>query len=193
MGTRRLGSRPSFAKASLWQIPQASTATTDLAGPRLGDVALDQLELGAGLGDLKGLHRLGHLGDSSFGGGSADGALPTHRQCPREGVSNLVAMNQRNFRYVAIIEATTFLALLVASYIKRANDAPIGVEILGPIHGILFLAYLYMAVSLRTEMRWSARTTALILIGAVVPFGGYAVDRWLREDRGESPSGNELA
>ena len=31
-------------------------------------------------------------------------------------------MTLRNFKLVALIEATTFLLLLLASYVKRAND-----------------------------------------------------------------------
>jgi integral membrane protein len=88
-------------------------------------------------------------------------------------------MTLRNFRSVALIEATTFLLLLGASYLKHTQDEPIGVQILGPIHGLLFIAYVVMALSLRAELGWSARTTLLVLIGAVLPFGGYVVDRWL--------------
>lgn len=98
-------------------------------------------------------------------------------------------MGFRSFRYIAVVEATTFLALLIASYLKRAHDEPIGVEILGPIHGILFLAYVFVALGIREQMRWSTRTTALVLLGAVVPFGGYAADWWLRTDRGEPQRG----
>ena len=88
-------------------------------------------------------------------------------------------MTLRNFRYVALIEATTFLLLLMASYLKHVNDQPLGVSILGPIHGVLFIAYVVMALNLREQQEWSVRTTLLILLGAVVPFGGYVVDRWL--------------
>ena len=88
-------------------------------------------------------------------------------------------MTLRNFKLVALIEATTFLLLLVASYVKRANDQPLGVEVLGPIHGLLFVAYMVMALALREHAGWTGRQTLLILIGAVVPFGGYVVDRWI--------------
>ena len=88
-------------------------------------------------------------------------------------------MTLRNFKLVALIEATTFLLLLVASYVKRAIDQPLGVEILGPIHGLLFVAYVVMALALREHAGWTGKQTLLILIGAVVPFGGYVVDRWI--------------
>ncbi len=82
-------------------------------------------------------------------------------------------------RYVALVEATSFLALLVATYIKYQNDAPTGVQILGPIHGVLFIAYVLIAINIRLRGRWSDWVTLGVLVGAVVPFGGYVVDRWL--------------
>ncbi len=85
----------------------------------------------------------------------------------------------KTFRYVALAEATSFLILIVASVIKRTNDAPVGVEIMGPIHGLLFLAYVVVAVNVRPVARWTGQQTLLVLIGAVLPFGGFVVDRWL--------------
>ncbi len=98
-------------------------------------------------------------------------------------------MNLRNFRYIALLEATSFLLLLVAAYIKRAADAPLGVEILGPIHGILFLGYVVIALAIRDEMGWNPKTTLLLLLGAVLPFGGYVVDRWLERNYPEELAG----
>lgn len=94
-------------------------------------------------------------------------------------------------RYVALAEATSFLALLVAAYLKRQDQGELGVQILGPIHGALFIAYVLLAMNVRSQARWSTLATAGILLGAVVPFGGYVVDRWLarnplRDERPES-------
>jgi integral membrane protein len=93
----------------------------------------------------------------------------------------------KTFRIIALTEATSFLMLLVASVLKRTADAEIGVTILGPIHGILFVAYVLIALGVRPEQGWSPKTTLLILLGAVVPFGGYVVDRWLTRQE-PSPS-----
>ncbi|MBS1676505.1 MAG: DUF3817 domain-containing protein [Actinobacteria bacterium] len=85
----------------------------------------------------------------------------------------------RTFRYVALAEATSFLALLVAAVIKRTSDNEVGVQILGPIHGALFIAYVAIALSIRTANGWTGKETVWILVGAVLPFGGYVVDWWL--------------
>ena len=83
-------------------------------------------------------------------------------------------------RRVALAEATSFLALLVASVVKRSGGGETGVEILGPIHGGLFLAYLIVALNLRAQLGWSGRTLFWVILGAVLPFGGYVVDHWLK-------------
>ena len=85
----------------------------------------------------------------------------------------------RSLRLVAAAEATSFLALLVASYVKHQGDGALGVSVLGPIHGALFLAYVFLALQARAERSWPNRTTALVLVCAVLPFGGYAADAWL--------------
>lgn len=88
-------------------------------------------------------------------------------------------MNLRTFRWVALIEATSFLALLIASVVKRTADNEIGVQILGPVHGLLFLSYLYIAWVIRSDAGWTGKQTFWIMVGAVLPFGGYVVDWWL--------------
>lgn len=85
----------------------------------------------------------------------------------------------RLFRITALAEATSFLALLVATYVKYAHDEPAGVQVLGPLHGLLFIGYVVLALNLAPRAGWTARTTLWVLVGAVLPFGGFVVDRWL--------------
>lgn len=85
----------------------------------------------------------------------------------------------KTFRYVALAEATSFLILLVFTVIKHTQHAEGGVQVMGPIHGILFLAYVVIALSVRSQAGWSPRATLGVLIGAVLPFGGFVVDRWM--------------
>lgn len=93
-------------------------------------------------------------------------------------------------RYIAFAEATSFIALLVASVVKRTGGSELGVQILGPIHGLLFIAYVVIVFNVRADLGWSGKTTFWVLVAAVVPFGGYAVDWWLLRDRGASAGGN---
>jgi integral membrane protein len=91
----------------------------------------------------------------------------------------------RTFRIVALTEATTFLILLIFGTIL-GNDTV--VSIMGPIHGLFFLAYVGLTIYLRPDEGWSTKTTLLILLGAVLPFGGYVVDRTILTSSDRSPA-----
>ncbi len=94
-----------------------------------------------------------------------------------------MTLTLKTFRYIALIEATTFLALLVATVIKHSDGGATGVSILGPVHGALFIAYVVNVFAIRTAEHWSTKVTCWILLGAVLPFGGYVVDWWLARER----------
>lgn len=88
---------------------------------------------------------------------------------------------------VALAEAVTFLLLLVATYFKYTADSPGAVSLLGPIHGTFFLVYVAGALMVRRRLDWSISQTLAVLGGAVLPFGGFVVDRWIldRETAGQ--------
>jgi len=92
----------------------------------------------------------------------------------------------RWFRAVALIEAVSYLVLLVAVVAKYGFDAPAGVRIMGPVHGCIFLGYAALAFAVRDQLRWTAQHTAFVLAAAVIPLGGYLVERSLGRP-GESP------
>ena len=88
----------------------------------------------------------------------------------------------RFFRGVAFVEGVTTLALfLVAMPIKYLAGNPEPVRITGWIHGIAFIAYvLTMGIALRGR-GWTAWDLARTFAAALVPFGTFANDRFLRE------------
>lgn len=94
-----------------------------------------------------------------------------------------MTLTLKSFRWIALIEATSFLALLVATVIKHSDGGATGVSILGPIHGVLFIAYVVNVFAIRTAERWNTKVTVWILVAAVLPFGGYVVDWWLARER----------
>ncbi len=86
----------------------------------------------------------------------------------------------QNLRRVSVIEATSYLALMAASAVKYSGGSALGVRIIGPIHGVLFLVYAGLLLRDRTALEWTpVRTVSAMIIGAL-PFGGYWVERnWL--------------
>ncbi|MCW2496574.1 DUF3817 domain-containing protein [Jatrophihabitans sp.] len=80
-------------------------------------------------------------------------------------------------RIVAVAEAISWLALIVATIVKYSADAPLAVKILGPIHGVLFLAYVVLVLEVRRRTRWDSRTTLIVLADSILPGGGFLVAR----------------
>ncbi len=80
-------------------------------------------------------------------------------------------------RIVAVLEAVSWLVLIVATIVKYTADAPLGVKIMGPVHGVLFLAYVALVIEVRRKLAWDARTTFIVLADSIIPFGGFVVAR----------------
>ncbi|TDC94294.1 DUF3817 domain-containing protein [Actinomadura sp. 7K507] len=84
----------------------------------------------------------------------------------------------RVFRLVSIAEATSFLLLLlVAMPLKYGADAEAGVQLMGPIHGFLFVVYVAMVFLVRQALRWDIKRTVLALGAAVLPVAPFFVER----------------
>lgn len=88
----------------------------------------------------------------------------------------------RRFKVVALAEAVSYLVLLGASVAKHAFDMPGAVQVMGPIHGLIFLAYLYLALMVREELGWDLVTTLMVVVAAVIPLGGLYVERRMLAD-----------
>ena len=89
------------------------------------------------------------------------------------------------FRIVAIAEALSWLGLLIGMFFKYVvvHD-PIGVKIMGPIHGALFVAYIVCTLDAMAHLKKGPAIILLGLAAAVPPFTTLWFERWvLREHR----------
>lgn len=82
------------------------------------------------------------------------------------------------FKIVSFLEGTSYLLLLfVAVPIKYLADNATFVKALGMPHGVLFLAYILLALWIRSRMNWDLKTTAIVLIASLIPFGTFYVNK----------------
>lgn len=83
------------------------------------------------------------------------------------------------FRIVAIAEAISWAGLLIAMAFKYALvENEVGVQIVGPIHGAIFLAYLVATLAVGVRCRWSPKVILLGLFAAVPPFLTVVFEKW---------------
>ncbi len=82
------------------------------------------------------------------------------------------------FKYVALLEGISYLLLLfVAVPLKYWFGNEILVKILGMPHGILFIAYIMLALVLKEKNNWNFKTIVIILLASVIPLGTFYVDK----------------
>ena len=82
------------------------------------------------------------------------------------------------FRIVALLEGVSYILLLfIATPIKYLLNDPQYVKILGMPHGILFIAYLALAVLFKKEFSWNKKTFLIVLIASLIPFGTFYIDK----------------
>ncbi|MCB0400381.1 MAG: DUF3817 domain-containing protein [Winogradskyella sp.] len=82
------------------------------------------------------------------------------------------------FRLVALLEGVSYILLLfIATPVKYLANDPQYVKLLGMPHGILFIAYVVMAVLISKDMQWNNRTLWIVLIASIIPFGTFYIDK----------------
>jgi len=83
------------------------------------------------------------------------------------------------FRIVAVAEALSWVGLLAGMYVKYVpQTSEAGVQVFGPIHGGIFVAYVVVALVASRLLRWSAGTTLLALAASVPPLATVLFERW---------------
>jgi integral membrane protein len=85
----------------------------------------------------------------------------------------------RVFRALAIAEACSWVGLLIGMFVKYVVvQNEIGVQIFGPIHGGLFIAYVVAAFVVARPLGWNRRTLLLALGASIPPLCTLWFERW---------------
>ena len=92
-------------------------------------------------------------------------------------------------RKTGIAEGISFLVLLgIAMPLKYIFKQPMAVTICGWAHGVLFVAFLFLAWEYKTDRNKSLKWFALAFIAALVPTGTFFFDKKLKEEEKISSS-----
>lgn len=88
-------------------------------------------------------------------------------------------MNQiRVFKWTSTLEAISYLILLfIGVPLKYMADNPYLVEVMGPIHGVLFVAYVIGAFIMMRKLKWTTKQLLVALFCSILPFGPFYVER----------------
>lgn len=104
----------------------------------------------------------------------------------------LVRKLLRSFRFVALLEGTSYVLLLgVAMPLKYWADLPAAVRVVGSLHGALFIAYGVCASMLLLRGHWSIKRAAVAMGVSVVPLATFVFDRSIRRELAALGPGGE--
>lgn len=84
------------------------------------------------------------------------------------------------FKLVAILEGISYLVLFANMLAIKPNYPDLYKTLLYPIgmaHGVLFIAYVVLAVLLKYEQNWDWSKLGVILIASLLPFATFWVEK----------------
>jgi integral membrane protein len=81
------------------------------------------------------------------------------------------------YRVIAYTVGVGLLLLCVATVLDWGFHHPQLAEIVGPLHGFLYMIYLALGIDLALKARWSIVGTLLVLISGTIPFLSFVAER----------------
>ncbi|MBR0905947.1 DUF3817 domain-containing protein [Bradyrhizobium liaoningense] len=94
--------------------------------------------------------------------------------------SNVSLLDQ--LQLASVIEASTLAVLVcVAVPLKHLWDWPIGVRVIGPLHGLAFIFYCWTLLQTAGAGIWQQRQITWLAASAFVPFAGFVASRRIRQ------------
>ena len=90
---------------------------------------------------------------------------------------NLLSSNIGRLRIIGFLEGVSFLLLMgVAMPLKYIWEIPEASIAIGYTHGVLFIAYCILVIPAKLDLKWNLKTTFLVLIASLLPFGTFVAD-----------------
>ncbi|MCU7616348.1 DUF3817 domain-containing protein [Chryseobacterium sp. PBS4-4] len=87
------------------------------------------------------------------------------------------------YRKTALIEGVSYLILLfIAMPLKYIFNISEAVKYFGWIHGVLFLVFAVVLLAAAIKYKWSLKRIAIYLIGSVLPFVPFYLDKSLKKE-----------
>ena len=94
--------------------------------------------------------------------------------------ANIDSQFLSRLRLLSIVEGTSTLLLFgIAMPLKYLANRPLAVQIVGPLHGLLFVCLAIVFLLAIRHVPISKALAAAGIVAAVLPFGPFVFDRWL--------------
>lgn len=90
-------------------------------------------------------------------------------------------------RVTGLLEGLSFIVLLaIAMPLKYMAGKPEMVSVVGMVHGLLFVLYIFLTILAKFQYPWSWKKMMMLWVASVVPFGTFYADyKMLRHEASE--------
>ncbi|GAB4017621.1 DUF3817 domain-containing protein [Spirosoma koreense] len=94
-------------------------------------------------------------------------------------MNHFFTSNIGRLRLLGLLEGLSLLLLIgIAVPAKHLYGNPALVKSIGPIHGMLFLLFVFNTLSVGVERHWKFKTTTWkVLLACMIPFGTFYIDK----------------
>ena len=86
----------------------------------------------------------------------------------------------RIFKNIAILEGISYIVLFANMLIIKPSNIDLYKSLLYPVgmtHGILFIAYVLLAVLLKKSQEWNLKTSSIVLGASLLPFATFYIEK----------------
>ncbi len=78
------------------------------------------------------------------------------------------------FRLAAFAEGSTLLILVFVTVpLRILFEVTQLSKVMGPIHGLLFVVYVFQTIQIKIDRGWSLKSMFTLLAAAIIPFGTF--------------------
>ncbi len=82
------------------------------------------------------------------------------------------------FKIIALLEGISLLVLFfIAMPMKYIFYNPSLISSVGMAHGVLFIAYIFLAIILKFTINWSWKTFGIVSLASLIPFGTFYIEK----------------
>ena len=91
---------------------------------------------------------------------------------------------------LAVMEASTLIVLVgIGMPLKYFGSFGYAVKIIGPIHGVVWLLYMWVVLATVSLKMWKTSDVARLVVSSVLPFGGFVTAKWIEKQARAKPVG----
>jgi integral membrane protein len=90
------------------------------------------------------------------------------------------------FRVVSFLEGISYILLMFLGmpykYLESLGNDPVYVKMFGMPHGLLFVAYIILAILLKPQLNWTNKEFGIVCLLSILPFGTFFVGKYLKKE-----------